>query len=290
MVVGTCTQCKRKSTAKRIIDDKGLCNDCNKKVSCNAILAELDLNNDGTVGNLTTIDFMRCIQSVVQTSYEELNKRVVDLENKLINANKEREKCLKKCEALEKDVNVLREDVERLEEEINDQSKILTAQQRFLEDVDTDKRQKHLIVLGLAENNNVDDKDEFLKIIERIGVPEEHLIITNVLRLGRIDEQNEQKKRPLKVSFKKRTMRDEVLKNARKLKDEGGNSPYKKVFLKRDTHPDIRKEEKRLYDVFKAEKDKPVNADNEVIFDRRKRIVTCNGEEIDRFRLFSSFQ
>ena len=85
-------------------------------------------------------------------------------------------------------------------------------------------------------------------------------------------------------------MRDSILKNAKNLKDEEEESQYYKVFLKRDTHPEIRKEEKRLYDVFVAERDKPENADHEVLFDRKKRIVTCNGNEIDRFRLFSSFR
>ena len=81
-----------------------------------------------------------------------------------------------------------------------------------------------------------------------------------------------------------------ILRNASKLKDQGENDPFKRVFLKRDVHPDIRREEKRLYEVFKAERDKPQNVDFDVIFDRKKRVVTVNGEEIDRFKLFTSFQ
>ena len=64
---------------------------------------------------------------------------------------------------------------------------------------------------------------------------------------------------------------------------------YKKVYLKIDKHPDDRLEEKRLYEVFKAERNKPENADKEVIFNRRTRVVTVNGDEIDRLKLFSSF-
>ena len=62
------------------------------------------------------------------------------------------------------------------------------------------------------------------------------------------------------------------------LKDEDESSPYYKVYLKRDTHPEIRKEEKRLYEVFKAEKNKAENADMDVVLDRKKRVVTCNGD------------
>ena len=64
----------------------------------------------------------------------------------------------------------------------------------------------------------------------------------------------------------------------------------KKVFLKPDVHPEIRKEEKRLYEVFKAEKKNRDNEGMEIVYDRKKRTVTKNGEEVDRFQLFSSFQ
>ena len=84
-------------------------------------------------------------------------------------------------------------------------------------------------------------------------------------------------------------MRDNVLRNAKKLKDLPEESQFKKVFLKRDQHPEIRNEEKRLYEVFKAEKNKPENGDKAVLLNRRTRVVTVNGEEIDRFKLFSSF-
>ena len=85
------------------------------------------------------------------------------------------------------------------------------------------------------------------------------------------------------------SMRNEVLKNSNKLKDHPDGSVYKKVYLKKDQHPDDRLEEKRLCEVFKAERNKPENADKEVIFNRRTRVVTVNGDEIDRFKLFSSF-
>ena len=84
-------------------------------------------------------------------------------------------------------------------------------------------------------------------------------------------------------------MRGKILKNSSKLKDQPEGSPYKKVFLKKDQHPDVRNEEKRLYEVFKAERNKPENGDKEVVFNRKLRIVTVNGDEIDRFKLFSGF-
>jgi hypothetical protein len=83
-------------------------------------------------------------------------------------------------------------------------------------------------------------------------------------------------------------MRNNVLKNAKKLKDIGEENPLRKVFLKSDVHPKIREEEKRLYEVFKSEKAKRDNVGIEVTYDRKARVVKRNGEEIDRFCLFSS--
>ena len=192
------------------------------------------------------------------------------------------------------------EEIKRLNSVINDQNKVLAAQQKFLETIDTDRRGQHLIVLGLAENaapegNDEDgdeyDKEQFNLILQTIAVAPNSVKVKCIERLGKLEEGvTNQRRRPIKVTFETRSMRDSVLRNASKLKDQGEHDPFKRVFLKRDVHPDIRKEEKRLYDVFKAERDKPQNADFEVVFDRKKRVVTVNGEEIDRFKLFTSFQ
>ena len=109
-------------------------------------------------------------------------------------------------------------------------------------------------------------------------------------RLGQIDENQVNRSRPLKVTLEKRSMRNMILKNSKNLKDQPEGSPLRKVFLKRDQHPGIQNEEKRLYEVFKAEKNKPENADKDVVFDRRTRVVKVNDEEGDRFKLFTSFR
>ena len=181
-------------------------------------------------------------------------------------------------------------EITRLKGIINDQTKILSAHQKFMEDLDSEKRAKHLIVLSLKEEGNESDQDQFLGILDAIGVKREDVKIECMERLGQIDENQGNRTRPLKVTLEQRSMRNIVLKNSKKLKDQPEGSRYKKVFLKRDQHPDIRNEEKRLYEVFKAEKNKPENADKEIVFDRRARVVTVNNEEIDRFKLFTSFR
>ena len=179
------------------------------------------------------------------------------------------------------------DEIERLDKIVNDQTKILTAQQKFLENIDSERRGQDLIVLGAIDDGD-DDGERFNRILNAIEIQPTAIRIKTMKRLGVIDEQNEERRRPIKVTFESRMMRDNVLKNAKKLKNLEDEDPLKKIFLKPDVHPEVRKEEKRLYDVFKVEKNKPDNADFAVVYDRKKRIVTVNGEEIDRFRLFSS--
>ena len=81
-----------------------------------------------------------------------------------------------------------------------------------------------------------------------------------------------------------------VLKNAKKLKDVGEDSVFSKVFIKADEHPAVRKEMQRLHKVAQSEKEKPENVGVEIIFDRKSRKVTRNGEEIDTYGLISYFQ
>ena len=181
----------------------------------------------------------------------------------------------------------------------------MAAQQNFLESIDTDRRGQDLIVLGLTENdapegnddeeieegNKRYDAEQFSRILRAIEVNNEDVQIKSLERLGRLEEGGtSQRRRPMKVTLETRAMRDSILRNASKLKNQGEHDPFKRVFLKRDVHPDIRKEEKRLYEVFKAERNKPENAHLDVVFDRKKRVVTVNGEEIDKFKLFTSFQ
>ena len=196
------------------------------------------------------------------------------------------------------------DEIKCLNDVINDQNKVLAAQQSFLETIDTDRRGQDLIVLGLTENVTPEgsdddevqdcdayDNEQFNLILRAIAIDPNNITIKSITRLGKLQENAEgPSRRPLKVSLETRTMRDNILRNASKLKDQAETDPFKKVFLKRDTHPDIRREEKRLYDVYKTERDKPQNADMDVVLDRKKRVVTVNGEEIDRFKLFTSFQ
>ena len=181
-------------------------------------------------------------------------------------------------------------EIKRIDQVVNDHSKILSAQQKFLEGLDAEKRAKHMIVLGLKEDENGTDLDKLNDIITVIGLNPENVKVENIERLGTKDDDQPNKTRPTKVTLESNHMRYQILKNSSKLKDQAEGSVYRRIFLKKDVHPDVRAEEKRLYEVFKAERDKPENVGKDVVFNRKNRVVTVNAEEVDRFKLFSSFQ
>lgn len=118
--------------------------------------------------------------------------------------------------------------------------------------------------------------------------------MSDVQRLGNRREEDGDEpvihKRPLLVTVNHVGMRNTVLKNANKLKNEAEGSKFYKIFIKADELPAVRKEMNRLYQVYKTERDKPENIGFEVKLNRKERTVTRNGQVIDKFTLKSFFQ
>ena len=81
--------------------------------------------------------------------------------------------------------------------------------------------------------------------------------------------------------------RGNILRKTKKLKDtpdsEVGEVNVKgsKVYLKRDQHPSIRREWKRLYDVLKAELQKPENVGHHLVLDYKNKQVKRDNLVID---------
>ena len=74
-----------------------------------------------------------------------------------------------------------------------------------------------------------------------------------------------------------------MLDNANKLKTSG--VMYSKIFIKKDTHPSIRAEWKRLRDAEKTEKERPENVGCNIHLNTRERHLYKDGEVIDRWNL-----
>ena len=114
------------------------------------------------------------------------------------------------------------DEIKRLKTVVNDQSKIIEGQQRFLESLDADRRCRDLIVLGLNETAT-SDNDQLTDILRAIDLRPEDIDVSNMERLGRVDDDegnSTTRKRPLKVTLESRAVRNTILKNAYKLKDQ----------------------------------------------------------------------
>ena len=235
--------------------------------------------------------FMGTINQIEKNSRDNIKvveRKIQDLETKLKDVNKDFDDKVKRLQNVVNEKND--NEVRRLQNVVNDQNKILEKHQSFMEDIDKEKRVNDLIVLGLPENEE-EDNLKFANILRKLDIDPEDVEVNKFIRLGKQVRgvSSGRKCRPLKVTLKNKSNRGQILKNAKKLNELEETDPLKKVFLKPDTHPEVRKEEKRLYEVFKTEKANRDNADIEVIYDRKRKVVTRNGEVVDRFRLYSHF-
>ena len=190
---------------------------------------------------------------------------------------RERKKDLQEMQSLRADYNELRQ-------ECNDLKSILVQQQRFIEQLDNKERECNIIITGLSEDA-IDDKIKCDKVKDKIG--RDDIEILSHLRLGE-RRPDAQWGRPILVKVANRAARDSLVKASRALKRQG--TEYEKVFIKKDLHPAVRKEWKRLHDVADAEKAKPENRGKEVVLDFKKREVVCDGTVLDRWSPLSYFQ
>ncbi len=106
--------------------------------------------------------------------------------------------------------------------------------------------------------------------------------MTSVQRLGIIRGDNLRGSRPLKVALHPDTDRRKILESTHKLKNAG--PILSKVYIKKDVHPGIRKEMKRLRDTEKREREKPDNQGRTVLYDWKARCVKVDGIIVDTYK------
>ncbi len=181
-------------------------------------------------------------------------------------------------------VTRLIKEVDQLKETVEKQKEILGQQQRFLELIDSRERERNLIITGLSETEALDgvneDKEKCLKVLAAAGVTGE--IQCTVKRLGQV---RANRQRPILMTVESRTQRDAILEKSKNLKNAA--PIYRKIYVKKDTHPKVREEWNRLRRVEREEKARPENAGHAVLLDAKQRAVTRDGVVIDSWRHFS---
>ena len=114
-------------------------------------------------------------------------------------------------------------------------------------------------------NGAVNDGDKVGKVWEMIGGT---TAIRSHRRLGRPNPDTN-RHRPILVVVETKADRDAILEKSRNLKERG--APYDKIYVKKDTHPSVRLEWRRLRTAEQTEKNRPENYGHVIRLDTRER-------------------
>lgn len=168
-----------------------------------------------------------------------------------------------------------------LQEKIDKQAEIIANQQRFLETLDRKERETNVVVLGLPDEREAlegatTDAEKLARVWNKMDVTG---VVCQHRRLGA--EADGRRKRPLLLTIQDKVTRSRILANAKKLKEAG--ECYARIFVKKDVHPGVRKEWKRLREAEVREKERPENVGCVIRLDTRQRKLYRDDDVIDCF-------
>lgn len=175
--------------------------------------------------------------------------------------------------------------VEELQQQVNTQSAIIAKQQRYLESLDRKERECNLIVMGVPEEHEAldgatTDQSKIVKVWEAARATCE---VKSVRRLGKAAAAGQgERRRPILVTVESREERDATLAVAKHLKTAGER--YKRVFIKKDVHPSVREEWRRLKEAEKNERERPENVGCNISLNVRERKLYKDGVVIDEWK------
>lgn len=201
----------------------------------------------------------------LQQKLDEITKELADLKNKITSPE-----------------SIFNRKLLHLQEQIDKQAEVIARQQSFLESIDRRERETRLVVLGVPDEGEslageTTDEGKLRKIWGELNEP---LSIESSRRLGRREPGG--RRRPILVTLASKQVRDGILGKTRKLKETG--APYDRVFVKKDVHPVVRNEWKRLREAEVAEKAKPENTGCVIRLDTKERKLYRDEVVIDSWR------
>ena len=163
-----------------------------------------------------------------------------------------------------------------LKSRVDKQAEIISKQQHFLEVLDRKEREANVVILGVPEEHEaldgaVTDQEKINKICSKIGVDG---VVGTHRRLGVGGGALSggavlPRRRPILLTLADRNQRICILDNANRLKGSGDN--YSRIYIKKDVHPSVRKEWRRLRDAETAERARPENVGCDIRLDTRER-------------------
>jgi hypothetical protein len=191
-------------------------------------------------------------------------------------------------------MNNTKKRIDNLEEKVKKHElleKSVLQQQKYLESLENMRRAKNVVVYGVTEGGmeygdttgentllqtDTEKINHVLKLLGKISAE-----VVSIQRLGKQRPAETDRPRPILFTVNTTDERNSILSVAKKLKD--GPKNVRKVFLKKDVHPAIRREYDRLRKVEKQERDKPDNESRDVKYNHENRTITIDGIVVDTF-------
>ena len=173
--------------------------------------------------------------------------------------------------------------IDELKTQVEKQGEIIAKQQRHLETLDRKEREKNLIITGAPDDDealegSTTEQDKINKIWSEVDARE---TVQSHRRLGTRSATN--RRRAILVTLDSKEARDRILTKASQLKEATGE--LNKIYIKKDVHPSIRAEWRRLREAERIEKERPENAGCEIRLDQRQRKLYRDGVVIDAWSL-----
>lgn len=187
--------------------------------------------------------------------------------------------------ALTSQDNAVNQKINDLQSQVAIQAETIKRQQRFLENLDRKERECNLVILGVPEEQEsldgaTNDTDKIQKVWGTIGVVDQMCALR---RLGNASVVAGNRKRPILITLSSRNARDAALDKAKKLKSSGDQ--YSRIYVKKDVHPSVREEWKRLRSAEKTERERPENVGCSIRLDTRERKLYKDDVVIDAWSL-----
>ena len=256
-----CTECGVKSSRDNRLKDS-ICNTCRSKKNAEDPQTghesgeEYDISDDTPLSEIRFGDLKKYFKSELRTEIRDIvkeelaaqlgstKKDVTQLKTE-VNKNKQ---SLASCST---NISNLQEDVKKIQEERKEENAISKNNLKYLINLDRNERRNNLLLFGLPEDDdlNIDgeistsEMEKFIAVLKKMEIYDQcKTEIRELFRLGKKDNQSDDKIRPLKVRMLTSTSVTTILGAARKLKDL---EDYK-IYVKPDKTKGEREEFTRL--------------------------------------------
>lgn len=180
---------------------------------------------------------------------------------------------IENIEGIKEELIEMKKENAEIKEKLKQQGMIIKHHQAFMERVDTKERGCNLIIMGITEGSVNDDVTKTRATLTVLDTDVDS-DVKNIKRLG-VRETN--KNRPILVELTSMEERNRIVDAAR----GNGAEELEGIRIKKDVHPSVRAEWRRLFQVKEEEEKKAANAGCTITIDIRKRQVLRDGQVID---------